>query len=72
MPIQIRWARLRKIAPERIVWGSDWPHPTIDRGLNQMTRCSSIFGRMGAERSCRRRILVTNPEALYGFPPTPE
>jgi predicted TIM-barrel fold metal-dependent hydrolase len=56
-----------KAAPERLVWGSDWPHPTPrippdDAGL------LDLLGEWAPDEATRRRILVTNPEALYGFP----
>ena len=56
-----------KAAPERLVWGSDWPHPTPkvppdDAGL------LDLLGEWAPDEATRRRILVTNPESLYGFP----
>jgi predicted TIM-barrel fold metal-dependent hydrolase len=58
-------------APERLVWGSDWPHPTPkippdDAGL------LDLLGEWAPTDATRRRILVTNPESLYGFPKSPE
>ena len=54
-------------APERMVWGSDWPHPTEpdkpdDAGL------LDLLPVWAPDAQTRRRILVTNPETLYGFP----
>lgn len=53
-------------APDRLVWGSDWPHPTevhkpddakmLDR-LNTWTQDNDII----------EKILVRNPAQLYGF-----
>jgi predicted TIM-barrel fold metal-dependent hydrolase len=57
-----------KAAPERLVWGSDWPHPTLpddhkpDDAL--LFDLLSVWVRDGA---ARHRILVQNPETLYGF-----
>jgi predicted TIM-barrel fold metal-dependent hydrolase len=56
-----------RAAPERLVWGSDWPHtgPTVkpdDALLFDLLRV------WAPEETTRRRILVTNPEQLYGFP----
>ena len=59
-----------KIAPERIVWGSDWPHPTIDRDKPDDAVLFDLLAEWAPSEATRRRILVTNPEALYGFPPT--
>ncbi|MGY2046734.1 amidohydrolase family protein [Methylobacterium sp. JK268] len=54
-------------APERMVWGSDWPH----RGEKHMPDDSRLFDLLAAwapDEPARRRILVDNPAALYGFP----
>jgi len=59
-----------KIAPERMVWGSDWPHPTIDRDKTDDAVLFDLLAEWAPSDAARRRILVTNPEVLYGFPPT--
>jgi D-galactarolactone isomerase len=56
-----------KIAPERMVWGSDWPH----RGEKQMPDDAVLFdllAQWAPDEAVRKRILVDNPTALYGFP----
>jgi predicted TIM-barrel fold metal-dependent hydrolase len=57
-----------KAAPERLVWGSDWPHPTAPGPMKPDD--ALLFDLLAvwapAER-VRHRILVENPEALYGF-----
>jgi predicted TIM-barrel fold metal-dependent hydrolase len=56
-----------KLAPERLVWGSDWPHPT----QKQKPDDAVLFDLLGAwapEEATRRRILVDNPATLYDFP----
>jgi D-galactarolactone isomerase len=55
-----------KAAPERMVWGSNWPHP------NETTKPDDamLFDLMSVwapDDATRRKILVENPEALYGF-----
>jgi D-galactarolactone isomerase len=52
-----------KMAPERMVWGSDWPHP-----LNPDDAILfDLLLEWAPDDATRHRILVTNPEALYGF-----
>jgi D-galactarolactone isomerase len=55
-------------APERMVWGSDWPHPSAS--VTQKPDDAGLFDLLlewaGNERT-RHRILVENPNALYGF-----
>ena len=55
-----------KAAPERMVWGSNWPHPNESKKPND----AMLFDLMTAwapDAPTRRRVLVENPEALYGF-----
>lgn len=58
---------LIKAAPERLVWGSDWPH-TIASTLPDDAQLFDLLADWAPQESVRRRILVTNPETLYGFP----
>jgi predicted TIM-barrel fold metal-dependent hydrolase len=55
-----------KAAPERVVWGSDWPHPTEKEKPNDAT-LFDLLTEWAPDAAQRQRILVTNPEALYGF-----
>jgi len=58
-----------KAAPERLVWGSDWPHPT--EGSDKKPDDAVLFdllAQWAPDETTRHRILVENPEALYGFP----
>ncbi len=52
--------------PDRIVWGSDWPHPTF---YGNMPNDGGLFDQLASwapDAALRRRILVDNPRALYG------
>ena len=55
-----------KAAPERVVWGSDWPHPTEKDKPNDAA-LFDLLAEWAPDAAQRERILVTNPEALYGF-----
>jgi predicted TIM-barrel fold metal-dependent hydrolase len=60
-----------KAAPERLVWGSDWPHP----GPKVKPDDAGLFDLLtvwAPDDAVRHRILVRNPETLYGFPRTPD
>ena len=57
-------------APERMVWGSDWPHPTEQQKPDDAVLFDLLSG-WSPHEATRRRILVTNPEALYGFARVP-
>jgi predicted TIM-barrel fold metal-dependent hydrolase len=61
-----------RAAPERLVWGSDWPHPGVV-AIGDKPDDALLFDLMSVwapDESVRNRILVQNPETLYGFPKT--
>jgi D-galactarolactone isomerase len=55
-----------KLAPERMLWGTDWPHPT-DKTKPDDALLFDLFAEWVPDERMRTRILVENPEALYGF-----
>jgi len=55
-----------KVAPERMVWGSDWPHPT-EKDKPDDTVLFDLLATWVPDEATRNRILVQNPETLYGF-----
>jgi len=59
-----------KAVPDRMVWGSDWPHPT-EQDLAKKPDDAILFDLVAAwapDAATRQGILVDNPAALYGFP----
>jgi predicted TIM-barrel fold metal-dependent hydrolase len=56
-------------APERLVWGSDWPHVNMDgRAMPNDGDLVDLIPEWIVEEEARRQILVENPCRLYGFP----
>jgi len=57
-----------RATPERLVWGSDWPHPSEanDKKPNDAL-LFDLLSEWAPNEATRHRILVENPEALYGF-----
>ena len=53
-------------APERLVWGSNWPHPN-ETAKPDDAALFDLLAAWAPSEATRRRILVENPEALYGF-----
>jgi predicted TIM-barrel fold metal-dependent hydrolase len=56
-------------APERCIWGTDWPHP----GMDKVPDAGQLFDQFCAwvpDAATRQRILVDNPAKLYGFAAT--
>ena len=58
-----------RAAPARVVWGSDWPHPT--ESLNNKPDDALLLDLLAAyvpDEGARKRVLVDNPAELYSFP----
>ncbi len=53
--------------PDRIVWASDWPHAFVKGAMPNTTDLLDLLGEWVPDENARRRILVDNPTALYGF-----
>jgi 2-pyrone-4,6-dicarboxylate lactonase len=62
-------ARLVEAAPQRLVWGSDWPHVICKTAMPNDGDLFDIFTRWVPDAEVRHRILVDNPAQLYGFQP---
>jgi predicted TIM-barrel fold metal-dependent hydrolase len=58
---------LAEHAPERCVWGSDWPHPTEPHEKPDDAVLLDLLQEWSVDETVRHRILVTNPATLYGF-----
>jgi D-galactarolactone isomerase len=56
-----------KAAPERLVWASDWPHPTEADAKPDDAILFDLLTDWAPDEAVRNRILVENPVALYGF-----
>ena len=57
-------------APERLVFGTDWPHVNMnDRGMPNDGDLIDLLGEWVPDTAVRNRILVDNACTLYGFPP---
>lgn len=56
-------------APERVIWGTDWPHSNNfapGKTPNDGDLLDLLF-EFAPDEKIRRKILVENPAALYGF-----
>ena len=55
-------------APERMVWGTDWPHVNLDgREMPNDGDLLDLLAEWVPDAATRKRILVDNACALYGF-----
>lgn len=55
-----------RAAPERMIWGSDWPHTTAKEKPDDAV-LFDLLEAWAPDEATRHRILVENAEALYGF-----
>lgn len=58
-------AALIEAAPERVLWGTDFPHPNISGDMPDDGELVNLFARFTQNEALRRRILVDNPARLY-------
>ncbi len=58
------WASL---APDRLVWGSDWPHTTEPDHKPDDTELLDLLLTWTGSEALYRQVLVDNPAQLYGF-----
>jgi 2-pyrone-4,6-dicarboxylate lactonase len=57
---------LIEAAPDRIIWGSDYPHLSFADKVGSV-ELFNLFGRWAPDDATRRKILVDNPRRLFGF-----
>jgi predicted TIM-barrel fold metal-dependent hydrolase len=55
-----------KAAPERMVWGTNWPHPN-ETNKSDDAALFDLLPKWVPDEPTRKRILAENPAALYGF-----
>jgi 2-pyrone-4,6-dicarboxylate lactonase len=58
--------RLIEAAPDRVLWGTDWPHPNV-RHMPDDGDLVDLLAAFAPDEMVRNRILVENPERLYDF-----
>jgi predicted TIM-barrel fold metal-dependent hydrolase len=57
-----------KHAPQRMLWGSDWPHVNLnDRKMPNDGDLLDLLAEWVPDETLRNRILVQNANELYGF-----
>lgn len=53
-------------APDRVIWGSDWPHPNL-KVMPDDGDLVDLIPQYAPDAAVRRRLLVDNPARLYRF-----
>lgn len=57
---------LVKANPERLIWGSDWPHTDLYQDMPDDGKLIRALSSWVPSEEARQKILVTNPAHLYG------
>jgi predicted TIM-barrel fold metal-dependent hydrolase len=57
---------LLAVAPDRVLWGTDWPHPNV-RAMPDDGDLVDLLAAFAPDEALRNRVLVHNPERLYDF-----
>ena len=51
--------------PERVLWGTDWPHPNIGKDMPDDGRLVDLLAAIAPDEGRLRRLIVHNPTRLY-------
>jgi 2-pyrone-4,6-dicarboxylate lactonase len=57
--------RLVETFPDRVLWGTDWPHPNMKGHMPDDGALVDFVPRIAATADLQRRLLVDNPMRLY-------
>lgn len=58
---------LVEVAEDRIIWGTDWPHPNIAGIMPNDGDLVDLLPQIIADEATRQKVLVDNPARLFGF-----
>jgi 2-pyrone-4,6-dicarboxylate lactonase len=51
--------------PDRVLWGTDWPHPNMKSHMPDDGKLVDFIPRIARTPELQRKLLVDNPTALY-------
>jgi len=54
-------------APDRVLWGTDWPHPNVGRNMPNDGDLVDLLPRIAPDETLREKLLVSNPANLYDW-----
>ena len=58
-------ALLVKNYPDRVLWGTDWPHPNMKSHMPDDGQLVNILEEIAPAAELKEKLLVDNPERLY-------
>jgi 2-pyrone-4,6-dicarboxylate lactonase len=57
--------RLVEAFPDRVLWGTDWPHPNLKSHMPDDGKLVDFIPRIAPTVELQQRLLVDNPQRLY-------
>ena len=51
--------------PSRVLWGTDWPHPNMEKNIPDDGELVNVIPRIAASKELQQKLLVDNPMRLY-------
>jgi 2-pyrone-4,6-dicarboxylate lactonase len=57
--------RLLETFPDRVLWGTDWPHPTLKNHMPDDGLLVDFIRRIATTPELQRKLLIDNPTRLY-------
>jgi 2-pyrone-4,6-dicarboxylate lactonase len=57
--------RIVETFPDRVLWGTDWPHPNLKTHMPDDGQLVDLLPRIAPKEQHRRKLLVDNPARLY-------
>ena len=58
---------LLEVCSDRILWGTDWPHPNIRKHMPNDGDLVDLIPQFMPDPAVQQKVLVDNPHRLYGF-----
>ena len=58
---------MARTTPDRMLWASNWPHPTPDVTIPDDAVMLDMLLDWVPDERARNKALIDNPAALYGF-----
>lgn len=56
-----------ELAPDRVLWGTDWPHPNIKQHMPNDGDLVDLIPLIAPTAELQQKLLVDNPNKLYNF-----
>jgi 2-pyrone-4,6-dicarboxylate lactonase len=57
--------RIVETFPDRVLWGTDWPHPNLKTHMPDDGELVDLLPRIAPTQLLRQKLLVDNPHRLY-------